>query len=287
MQFSPKNIFVLFLLFYISCKKEEKYIAEPSQSNALDTITQLHTFSVTLIGMDSVECGAEILPTSQSTIYSAGLCWSKTPLPTINDSKISNTIIGGKFATIINGLYPGTIYYLRAYAKTNRGIAYGPQRVFATDTITYGKYVKGGLLFYVFAPGDPEYVEGEFHGLVTIGFLENFYRTVWSNVDTLINSSDSTTLHSRLNSSKIINVLGTGNYAARYCDSLVFNGFTDWYLPNLKEAKLMRTKVFGNIVWTSTEFDKEKAYTSTSSKRDKDRIQLKNKEFGVEAIRKF
>jgi hypothetical protein len=268
-----------------SCKKETKEpIVEQIPADAIDTLTKLNTFPVTLIGMDSVECGAEIINTHNLQIKSAGLCWSTKPLPTISDFKTTNKVLGSAFATSIKKLLPGTIYYIRAYAQTSKGTAYGTQRVFATDTITYGKFINGGLLFYVFVPGDVGYVEGEFHGLVTTGRFNNT-RFVWSAVDTLTNASDSISLFSTANANKIISVFGAGNYAAWYCDSLVYNGYSDWYMPNLREAQLLRKNVPVGLIWCSTEFDKNRAYTSSTLQRD--RIQLKTKLISSIVIRKF
>ncbi len=285
MKFYFKHGVILIILFVVSCKKDDKQTVEPILSNSIDTLTQLYTFPVTLIGMDSVECGAEIIPFNQVTIYSAGLCWSKLPMPSINDSKITKTIIGGKFATSINGLLPGSTYYIRSFAITSKGTAYGPQRVFATDKLEYNKYVKGGLLFYVFQPGDSDYIEGEFHGLVSSGFLDFSKKFFWGKLDTFINATDSTSLYSKLNAIKVVSNSSINNSAALFCDSMILNGFSDWYIPNFKEAKLMRNNIGGITIWCSTEYDKDRAYTNSLVPKEK--ILAKDKILSSSAIRKF
>ena len=47
---------------------------------------------------------------------------------------------------------------------------------------------------------------------------------------------------SKANADKIITALGGGVYAANVCDSLVYGGFADWYMPNYREINLMKLK---------------------------------------------
>lgn len=278
------SIALLALLFF-SCKEEkEELVVNQLPTDAIDTITKINTLPVTLIGMDSIECGAEIISANNVTILSSGLCWSTKPLPSINDSKSNHKFIGGIFATSINNLLPGTAYYIRAYAQTNKGIAYGTQRVFATDSIKYGNIVKGGRLFYVFVPGDDGYVEGEFHGLVATEWVNN-KQYVWSKTDTLLNASDSLNINSKANADKIITALGGGVYAANVCDSLVYGGFADWYMPNYREINLIKLKLGVGRIWCSTEFNSNQAYTSHFNPKDK--IKPKTSLFHIVAIRKF
>lgn len=270
----PKRygLFFLFSLFSI-------------QLFAINASIEIRTEPILYIGLDSALCGAKITNTGAETIVSAGLCWSKSPQPSINDYKVERINLSDSFICVLNNLLPQTAYYVRAYVVTSSGITYGPQRTFATDILQLGAIVKGGNLFYVFKPGDPGYVEGEFHGLVAsekIGL-----RVRWNNaIDTLIGALDSTILSGRANTEKIVNALGNGTYPAKMCDDLVQNGFSDWYLPASEELILLNTAMLQQTTtcWSSTEVSATKAVYIQARKK---KIALKTQEWYVIAVRSF
>lgn len=117
------NLLILIVLIS-SCKKET-----PKEVSALSIS------SVTGITSTSVHLNYEITSDGGSDITATGFCWSTNSNPTISDSK---TIIGvglGTFTGTISGLYPGTIYYVRAYAINSVGTAYSGQFTFTTTAI--------------------------------------------------------------------------------------------------------------------------------------------------------
>lgn len=113
-------IFVLFLLF--SCKKE-----------AIKAVPSLTVAAVTNITATSATCGGEVTADGGSAVTSRGVCWSSTNLtPTTSDSKTSDGIGLGIFASSLIGLTPGTTYYLKVYATNSVGTAYYSQSSFLT-----------------------------------------------------------------------------------------------------------------------------------------------------------
>jgi len=75
-----------------------------------------------------------------NTIAEYGLCWSTTnQKPTISDSKTTITTANVlHFASNLTGLTANTMYYLRAYAKSNTGeVTYGNVVQFTTPTATF------------------------------------------------------------------------------------------------------------------------------------------------------
>lgn len=68
------------------------------------------------------------------------------------------------------------------------------------------------------------------------------------------------------NTERIINVLGSGNYAARICYDLTLGGFDDWFLPSRDEQMEMyrhKGKIGGfssERYWSSSEFNDDNAW---------------------------
>lgn len=254
------------------------------ESNS-SAVVSISTNQTKYVGVISAISGGKITNPNADPIVSTGVCWSKNPLPTVNDSKQVRTGSSDSFSCAINNLMPRTAYYVRAYVETSSGVIYGAQRTFATDSVKLGMFINGGNLFYVLKPGDPGYVEGEFHGLV--GSKRIGTATVaWNNaIDTLIGALDSAVTTGKINTQKIVNVLGAGIYPAKLCSDYVSAGYDDWYLPSSHELLLMAN---ANLVtgpnWTSTEISKTQAYF-VQTKRV--RTANKTQKYYLYAVRSF
>lgn len=262
-----------------------------STSLAYSAVT-IKTNPIRYIGLDSAITGGNIISTGGEQITEAGVCWSANPQPTINNSKMVRATSTDSFTCILKNLVPESSHYIRAYAITASGVTYGPQRTFATDRITMGMPVKGGNLFYVLKPGDPGYVQGEFHGLVACPVSPPL-RSTWRNgVDTFLNVLDSAMFTGLANTNKIVAALGTGDYAARYCYDLSYKGYSDWYLPSQEELYLLLNvyksigliSVIGGPAWCSTEVNASMAKRLTSTAK----LSIaKSQKWRVYAIRNF
>ena len=92
---------------------------------------------VTEITLNSAVCGGYVSNDGGSPVTARGLCWSTRPNPNIdnNDPHTENGTGTGEFTATMNGLSPGTTYYVKAYATNNiAGTGYGEERMFTTSS---------------------------------------------------------------------------------------------------------------------------------------------------------
>lgn len=113
--------------------------------NETGFLATVETSTVTNITGSSATCGGNILNTGNGEIIDRGICWSMNPNPTVSDSKVSNGAGAGSFTSSITGLFPSTIYYVRAYATNSDGTGYGNQISFTTLFSDQSFYMEIGV----------------------------------------------------------------------------------------------------------------------------------------------
>ncbi len=96
----------------------------------------IRTSSVSSVTSSSAITGGTI-SSSAGEISSRGVCWSTSSNPVITNSRTIDGSGSGSFTSRINGLSPGTSYYVRAYAVTENGTIYGNQISFTTQYSGY------------------------------------------------------------------------------------------------------------------------------------------------------
>ena len=79
-----------------------------------------------------------------SSVTERGFCWSIFPNPTISGTHwwIANPGLG-QFSVVIENLIPNTNYYIRAYATSNVGTAYGVTKTISTANAFYEGFENG------------------------------------------------------------------------------------------------------------------------------------------------
>jgi hypothetical protein len=101
----------------------------------LPAVTTTATSSVTV---SSVVSGGNVTDEGAGTVTAKGLCWSTSASPTIAGNHTHEGTGTGTFTTNLSGLADNTTYYLRAYATSSIGTAYGNEVSFTTGAFTCG-----------------------------------------------------------------------------------------------------------------------------------------------------
>jgi len=96
---------------------------------ALPTIS---TYDITSITDNSSNTGGAITDDGGAVITARGVCWNTTGSATVEDSKTEDGEGEGEFSSSLSDLSPVTMYYIRAYAENEAGIAYGDEKTFRT-----------------------------------------------------------------------------------------------------------------------------------------------------------
>jgi uncharacterized protein (TIGR02145 family) len=90
------------------------------------------TAAISNVTSATATSGGNITSDGGSPVIARGVCWATTANPTILNSATTNGTGTGVFISNLTGLTAGTLYYVRAYATSSAGTAYGNQIVFTS-----------------------------------------------------------------------------------------------------------------------------------------------------------
>jgi len=154
----------------------------------------------------------------------------------------------------IDSLTLGTTYHFRAKAVNSVGTTYGDDMVFTTR-FGLSEAFGGGFIIYLDESGE--------HGLIAAE-IDQSTGIIWDNGTNCFKTNVTATKvgSGQANTTRIVNVLGLGNYPAKICDNLVLNGYNDWFLPSQQEFDCIcknlsflrgNFNLHGQFYWTSSE----------------------------------
>lgn len=95
-------------------------------------LPSITTVEVTDITNNTATGGGTIIHNGGGELSAAGVCWSTTDPPTLNDNYATTEVATGTFSVELSGLYSGTTYFVRAYATNAEGTGYGEVSSFTT-----------------------------------------------------------------------------------------------------------------------------------------------------------
>jgi len=102
-------------------------------SDAAGVLPTIETFEATDPTQTSAVSGGDVISIGDSPLTARGICWSITDNPTIADNVITDpATTTGEFISLIEGLTPGTTYFVKAFATNATGTSYGDLIFFTT-----------------------------------------------------------------------------------------------------------------------------------------------------------
>jgi len=204
-------------------------------SGAAPTVTSLAATSIISVGAKlNGTVNANGFNTTVSFDYGTNTGYGSSA--TATQSSVTGNTDTDVEATI-TGLTLGTTYHFRVKAVNALGTIYGSDMTFIA-AYGIGENINGGFVFYIDGT--------DLHGLVCAP-TDQSTGAIWGCIGTLITGADGIAVGTgNQNTIDIVNGCSTAGIAARLCNDLDLNGYTDWFLPSIDELGLMYTNLYLN-----------------------------------------
>ena len=148
------------------------------------------------------------------------------------------------------------------------------------DDVKIGEPFQGGVVGHIFQPGDPGFVQGETHGII-IAPVEQVFESQWGCQGSAVTGTSVEVGTGRANTEKVLafhealsnfytnptqcHPENDGTVAARFTINFSNGGYSDWFMPSLKEMDFLyqnRDKIGGFSTveyWSSCESNADNA----------------------------
>jgi hypothetical protein len=181
------------------------------------------------------------------------------------------------------GLIPNTPYTRYIWAFNSCGVSLVTSLFCQTTTLAIGQTYGGGVIFYLDGTGQ--------HGLIS-ATTDQGAETQWGCYGNTVGGTSTALGTGQSNTTLIVNECNEAGRAARICNDLVLNGYSDWFLPakdELNQMYLRKIAIGGfsnNYYWSSSEGS---TYNSWSQNFDEGTQGNASKDFpiNVRAVRAF
>lgn len=111
----------------------KRFEFEPKNFTTKAGLPVVQTLEVNDITRTSVVACGIVLEDGGAEVIERGVCWSTESAPLISDNNTSAGYGIGEFSVEVSGLFGGTTYHIRSYAKNREGVSYGNELLFTTD----------------------------------------------------------------------------------------------------------------------------------------------------------
>ncbi|MFH0755718.1 MAG: hypothetical protein V2B15_00335 [Bacteroidota bacterium] len=130
-----------------------------------------------------------------------------------------------------------------------------------SQTYAIGESYGGGIVFYVDGTKKHGYV-------AALNDQTSSENIVWGCEGTFVTGTSTAVGTGQANTTAIVNSCSANGIAARICDQLELNGFSDWFLPSKDELDLMyqnlHVQQLGNfsdfLYWSSSQIDEDNVW---------------------------
>lgn len=146
-----------------------------------------------------------------------------------------------------------------------------------------GQSYGGGIIFYLDNTQE--------HGLIAAA--NDLPSSEWGSSNFATNANGIAIGTGQSNTATITAAQGAGSYAAKICDDLILNGYSDWYLPSrdeLNELYIQKSQIGGFATahyWSSTETDAQRVWGQLFTNGSQTCCFAKSNQLAVRPIRAF